>query len=200
MRGVRRRLQKAPPWWVVSLIVGPSCFVLWTVYLKVVAGQSTGAALLGGAFFGLFMGAMLGPVLARINSRFRAAAGPVPFEVQAAASRALWRGPVPKDPVVRRTALRLVEHQQLEAARTSRWSFLVFGAFLMLGLVLAVTESPWHLATAALFAGMLARTVWQPHRLARRARLLRGSPAADRDAAVESSGAVNGWPGRGSAL
>ncbi len=190
---VREYLQRAA-WWSWSLILGLWCFAWWALFLKVVDRRSTGAALAGAGVFAVLGGAVLGPLVARMNARFRIAVGPVPEDVQRAAGRALWRGPVPEDQVVQETALRLAEHQLTEGARTRRWGVLALGAALALEVVMAVRTAAWHLLAAVVVGVALGLAVVVPRRDQRRAALLRRADAGGSGATPGGGSGVAGSP------
>ncbi len=57
---------------------------------------------------------------------------------------------------------RLAEHR-----RQSRWSTYVFGLFLVLSVVVAITGSAWSWVGVLFWAGLIAMTVTQGRRLER---------------------------------
>ena len=169
---VPSRLQHAP-WWVWAGIHAIFFGSAMTAWHHVAHGESLGRSLLSGAVSGLLFGAFMGPFTARTHARIRAATGPLPDSTRREASRATWRGPVPQDPQTRAAALRLAEHQRDELVRHRVANLAVFAFFLALGLLLAITRSPWWLLTSGLWAFLLATTHWWPRRLERRLALLR---------------------------
>lgn len=176
---MRHRLSTAP-WWLLSLIVGVLFGVVCGVAVALLlpppyggdATESVVIGLIGGVLFGLPMG----PILARTNQRAREAIGALPAERLGEVSRAASRGPVPADPEIRAAATRLVRFQLAEALRYRTPMMILFGGFLVLQVLFAVTLAPWHWAVAVLVAVPLAVQVWQPRRLRRRAELLTGEP------------------------
>lgn len=138
-------------------------------------GDGWPAVLIGGAISGLIFGALMGTFAHRMYHRQREAVGAVPADVERAASRASWRGPVPEDPEVRAVALRLIHHQLAEARRRRTFHLVVSTMFVALYVVVAVTRSPWWWLAVAVFAVLLAMTLLVPRRLHRRAEMLRKS-------------------------
>lgn len=173
---MRTYLQRAP-WWVLSGVQGTFFALAMTVWRHLSKGESWVDSFVPSAISGLLFGAFMGPQMVRQRTRQQAAAGPVSEEHRREVARASWRGAVPADAQLRAAALRLAEHQAGESDRHRTGSFAVFGSLLVLGLVLAVTDSLWWLLTVAVHALLLANTVWWPRRLKRRAALLRQSSA-----------------------
>lgn len=113
-------------------------------------------AVLLGVLAGAAFGAVMGPYQHRMATSVRSAAGPVADGDRGDASselrRAVRRGEVPADPA-RRAAAHRVVLLQLGLLDRQRWlRRLLFPALLLLAGWLAVTDSPWWWAAAALFA------------------------------------------------
>jgi Flp pilus assembly protein TadB len=160
------------PRWVLSLMAGVWFGAFMTIW-GVLQGDRWQAALIGGAVGGLIFGAVMGPFAHRMYARQRQAVGTTSRDVERAAGRASWRGPVPDDPEVRAVALKLIDHQLGELRRRRTLTLVSFASFSALYVVIALAWSPWWWLAAAFFAVMLAMTVGLPGHLRRRADLLR---------------------------
>jgi len=172
---VRTWLSGAPRW-VLSVWAG-ALFGAFMAISGVLRGDGWPAALIGGAIGGLVFGAIMGPFAHRTYRRQRQAVGTASPDVERAAGRATWRGPVPEDPEVRAAALALINHQLAEARRRRTFSFSSLTLFSALYVVAALTWSPWWWGAAALFGVLLVMAVGMPGHLRRRADLLREADA-----------------------
>jgi uncharacterized membrane protein YfcA len=160
------------PRWVLSLWTGLPFGAFMTIF-GVLRGDRWLAALIGGAIGGLIFGAIMGPFAHRMYRRQRQVVGTASPEVERAAGKATWRGPVPEAPEVRAVALKLIDHQLGELRRRRTLTLVSFASFSALYVVIALAWSPWWWLAAAFFAVMLAMTVGLPGHLRRRADLLR---------------------------
>lgn len=123
---------------------------------------------LGG--FSLIFGATTTLTLKRRFRRERLAVGDVPRDVEAAAHKAVMRGPIPADPQVRAATLRLAEHQ-LDLIVKWRWLVIVgltLAALSTIGGVIGASESPWSLLVIAGYAPLMFGQWWWPTKLRRR--------------------------------
>jgi Flp pilus assembly protein TadB len=157
------------PWWVLSLVTGGLFGVNMALFGALFQEERWPVAVVGGVLAGVLFGAVMGPLLARQNRRWRDSVGTSSTDDLRRARRAARGGPVPTDPEQRALAHRLVTTQLGELRRRRRLSVTVFSVFLVLEAVMAVTRSPWFWLAAAFFAAMLALVLAYPRRLERRA-------------------------------
>jgi hypothetical protein len=166
---VRGSLLRAPTW-VLSLVMGTT-FGLAMFAVQLLEGSTAPAAAAGACLGGVFFGLVMGPFSRRMNNRFREATAGLPAAQQRAVRRAVMRGPVPADPLVRRSAAGVIAHQ-LALYRRMRWTPVLYLAFIASSLWLAASDSGWYALVALLFAGFGALHLWTPRHLERRRRLL----------------------------
>lgn len=170
---MRTRLLDAP-WWVLGLVSGIPFGAVMAV-TSLLDGGSVGSAVVSAIVSGVIFGALMGVFQARMNRRAREAVGDVSADRAAVVHRSAVRGPVPDDPEVRGAAVRLVAHQLEQSRRNLVWSMVVFGAFLLLSVWLAVTSSsPWWWGGVVFWCAFIGFSLWVPARLGRRLALLRG--------------------------
>ncbi|WP_295696995.1 hypothetical protein [Lapillicoccus sp.] len=173
---MRSRMQAAP-WWVWSLVMGLYFAAVLAVFglsqrpqgvLPTIVG-----ALVGGGLFGGFMG----PYLVRQRDSARVAMSPSGSDGldetrSSEAIRAASRGGIPRDPVVREAAARLVRYRLALAADQRRWAIPMFVVLIGVAVVLALLMTLlWWLAVV-LFGAALVSIVVQPRRMAARLRQL----------------------------
>ena len=167
---MRLRLAMSP-WWVQGLVYGSFFGAAMTVFAIFRTGAwlpSLLGGLVGGALFGLVMGrsmAKLNLVLLRGLEGFSRAD-------QRAIVRGSWRGPIPSDPRQREAAAVLLRGRRDNLLATRRWSIIVFGAAIVLYVVLAVTQTWLWWFGAALFLVFLVLTLTSVSRMDRRLALL----------------------------
>lgn len=171
---MRARMQAAP-WWVLSIVMG-----LYMAAVLVVLGLAQHPhegfvlpriviAIVGGAFFGGFMG----PALARQRDSARAAMSPSGSDAldatqRSEAIRAASKGAIPRDPVVREAAARLVRYRLAVMAGQRRWAIPMFVVLIVVAVVLAFTITLlWWLA-AVILSAWIAGVVIQPRRMTAR--------------------------------
>lgn len=161
------------PWWVWSLITGSFFAVGMTVFNHFQQGLSWTAAAIGGLVMGVFFGAFMGPLVARLRRTTLAAAEGLSAPDLRLASRAVMRGPAPLNPNIRRAAARLARLQLKQYSGSRLWlGMLAFGTFSVLSGFLALTESPWWWIQTLMFLGVCAVNVMMPRHLNRRVVLL----------------------------
>lgn len=166
----------ALPMWVMSAVSGVLFGAVMTVYSIVRDDDLPLAFLVGmGVLVGIAFGISIQLVLGRDFDQGRAELAALPIEQRRAAIRAVSRGPAPADPTVRKAALNQVLRTRDLYRRRARFNLTVFGAFLVLEVVLAI-RNPWYWAAVALFAGFFVAQLVLPRRLERRAAVL-SSPA-----------------------
>lgn len=169
-RGMRAYLLTAPRW-VLSLLHGlPFGFVLATAILwdrQASAQQIIGLGLVSGLVYGVGV-AFAGEKERREVRTVIGDASPDRLRTVCRASR---RGPVPADPEVRASSLRLARH---DAAKAQRGLILAipFGLLLTVAAVTKINESPVLILVAALFPVTLAYQVFATRRLKQRVELL----------------------------
>lgn len=163
------------PWWAHALLLG-SVYGLGNVLTgRFLGGESWTEAVVSGAVVGALFGAVTGPLSARMNRRFREAAGDVPRDQLQRIARLARRGPVPEDPQLRRAAHRVALQQRDQLLRQRRWALPLLGLVMAFLLWLALRDGagdpfPW-LAVVFLLA-LIAAHLLVARRLARRAELL----------------------------
>jgi hypothetical protein len=86
------------PWWALALLTGAFYSIGTTVAGKFRGDESWTEAVVSGVLGGVVFGAAMGPLAARMNRRFREAAGDVPRDQLQRIARLARRGPVPEDP------------------------------------------------------------------------------------------------------
>jgi hypothetical protein len=136
--------------------------------------ESWAEAVVSGVLGGVVFGAVMGPLLARMNRRFREAAGDVPRDQLQRIARLARRGPVPEDPQLRRAAHRVALQQRDQLLRQRRWALPLLGlvtAFL-LWLALRGGGDPFPWLVVVFLIVLIAAHLLMARRLARRAELL----------------------------
>jgi hypothetical protein len=174
---MRDRLLNAP-WWVLSLVSGASFGLLWTVWRRLVEGDSWSAALVQGTLLGIFFGAVMGPVTHRQNRGLREAAAHSPEGLSRRVRRAAFRGPVPADPAVRDAARRVVVAQLRPLDGQRWWGPLFFVFVAALGVALGLSDSPWWFVPVPFWIAAAWGHVLLRRHLHRRAALLNTAPEA----------------------
>lgn len=109
------------PWWALSLVGGTTYTLTSTAVGRLVRDESWPEAVVSGAIPGILFGALMGPLLARRNRRFRDAAGDIPREQHLRAAKLAQRGPVPEDPQLRRSARRVALDHRDQLLSQRRW-------------------------------------------------------------------------------
>lgn len=161
------------PWWVLALVAGLFYGVGMTV-VHVARGEgSWPGTLVYGLIFGTGFGLVMGPILARINRRFRETAGEKYIDRLSGIGWRGWQKKLGNDPELRAAARRITLLQRDQLLRQRRWAIPFF--VLMIGVVvwLAVVQSPWHWLSVVLFTAFLVGHLLMPRRLERRAEELR---------------------------
>lgn len=167
---MRLRLAMSP-WWVQGLVYGSFFGAAMTVFAIFRTGAwlpSLVGGLVGGVLFGLVMGrymTKLHVVLLKGLEDFSTAD-------QRAILRASWRRPVPSDPQQREAATGLLRRQRDSMLATRRWSVVVFGAAIVLYVVLAFTQTWLWWFGGALFLVFLVVTLTSVSRMDKRLALL----------------------------
>jgi len=129
-------------------------------------GIRVGLAALSAALFGIPMGWFA----ARQAAELRHAPDGTSPEEERLAMRAVMRGPVPTDPVVRQAASEVLQSQLRQARQWHRPGLALWLAFTALGVYLATTGSPvgW---TTVVFLGFFVGQIWHVRHLAARSAL-----------------------------
>ena len=176
---VRQWLLTAP-WWVLSLLSGAGYSLMATATGRFVGDESWPEAVVSGVIPGIFFGAVMGPVIARRNRRFRDAAGDIPRDQLLRVAKLAQRGSAPEDAELRRAAHRVALDQRDQVVSQRRWVLPLLGLIVvfLIWATLRDGESDgfsWLVITFLLvvIAGHLVMA-WH---LARRAELLADPPA-----------------------
>ena len=138
--------------------------------------------MVSGVIVGALFGAVAGPITARMNRRFREAAGYLPPGQLGRAIRLARRGPVPEDLELRRAARRISEHQLSQLRSQGCWLLPLLGlttAFLLWIVLRDGRADPFSWLVIVLLLVLIAAHLLLARRLARRAELL-ADPAEDR--------------------
>jgi hypothetical protein len=154
---MRERLLHAPAW-VLGLLNGSLFGLFWTLSSRLVEDDSWTSSLIRGGVLGVFFGAFTGVVQHRQQRGVR--------------------GPVPQEPEVRAAARDLALAHLAQYDRQRVWGPLVYGAFALLSLFLAVADSPWFWLGVVLGVVAAVGHLRTRSRLRRRADLLRPDPSA----------------------
>ncbi len=170
------RLLDAPTW-VKSLLLGGLFASSNTLTGHYILGETWTEAVVSGVITGVFLGAVVGPLLAREQRRAKEAVGARSAGQLRRVARSAHRGPVPVDPQLREAARRFALHQRREILRKRRWGIPLVVAVVALMVWLALRGDAlfwWFAVGLSLFA--FGGYVVQPRRLARRAELLADPP------------------------
>lgn len=175
---MRNRLLTAP-WWALSLLSG-SVYALGTALSGWLLHERSWPeavvpAVLGGVFFGAFMG----PVAARMNRRLREAAGDIPPDQLGQVARLARRGTVPENAELRRAARRIALDQRHQLLGQRHWLLPLLGlltAFLVWSALRDDEPSAFSWLVIALLLALLTAHLLLPRRLARRAERLADPP------------------------
>lgn len=176
---VRQWLLTAP-WWVLSLIGGATLSLTSTAAGRLVGDESWSEAVVSGVISGIFFGAVMGPVIARRNRRFRDAAGDIPRDQLLRVAKLAQRGAAPEDAQLRRAAHRVALDQRDLLLGQRRWAVPFAGLLLALAVWLALSggeQAPFRWLAAVLFLVLLAVPTLRARHLAHRAELLADPPA-----------------------
>ena len=167
------------PWWALSLLSGSAYALANVLTGRYVGDESWTEAVVSGLVVGAVFGAVMGPVAARMNRRFREAAGDIPREQWRLVARLARRGPVPEDPQVRRAAHRVAQ-QQRDQLSAQRWWLLpplgVVTAFLLWVALRDGRADPVTWLVIVLLLGLIATHLLLARHLTRRAELLAEPP------------------------
>ena len=167
------------PWWVLSLVGGAIVTVTSTAAGRFVGDESWTEAVVSGAIVGVLYGAVMGPVAARMNRRFREAAGDVPPDQWQRVARLARRGPVPEEPQVRRAAHRVALQQRDQLLAQRRWFLPLLGVVTAFLLWVALRDGggdPFSWLVIVFLLVLIAAHVLVARRLARRAEMLAEPP------------------------
>ncbi len=167
------------PWWALSLLSGATFTLTSTVAGRLVGDESWSEAVVSGAIPGIFFGAVMGPVFARRNRRFRDAAGDISRDHLLRVAKLARRGPVPEDPQLRRAARRVALDHRDQLLGQRPWALPFAGLLLALAVWLALSsgeQAPFWWLAAAFFLVLLVTPTLMARRLARRAELLADPP------------------------
>jgi hypothetical protein len=165
--------------WQIATLQGV-CFAIATALFDRYSNHfSWGESAVSGALAGVFFGGFMGVLLRQLRKRSGVLVPGLSREQARDARVAVWRGPVPDDPLVHHVA-------QVWAAealrRDERWRWpnrALFGALCVGCLVAAVwTGGPLWWFLAVLSAFVLVRTLRISRRLQQRLALLSPPPAA----------------------
>jgi hypothetical protein len=154
---------------VLALVSGGLFGVLTTLSNHFLQDMSWGGAIVGGLLGGVVFGALMGPITARMNRRYRDAAGDGNVDRLSRIGWRGWRATVGDDPELREAARRVALLQRDQLLRQRWWAVPFFLLMIALDVWLAVRQSPWWLLAGLLFAGMLVGHLLMPRRLERRA-------------------------------
>jgi hypothetical protein len=163
------------PWWALSLVTGAFYSVGTTVAGRLRGDESWTEAVVSGVLGGVVFGAVMGPLAARMNRRFREAAGDVPRDQLQRIARLARRGPVPEDPQVRRAAHRVALQQRDQLLGQRRWALPLLGlvtAFLLWAALRDGGADPFSWFVIVFLLVLIAAHLLMARRLARRAELL----------------------------
>jgi hypothetical protein len=169
-----------PPRWVVAVLIGVPFGLAMGLWDKSDGSSWSGAAFMAtsGIPFGLVT-AWRWPQWRRQADQ--AAAGLAQAEAGLAADKlpaarlAATRGPVPADPEIRATALRIASHELAEATRHRTFKIFAIG-LTVIGTVGAASEGSLSaLWSATVAGGLLYLFGFRPRRLQRRIELLRAA-------------------------
>ena len=176
---VRNRLLTAP-WWALSLLTGTLYGLGMALSGRFLQGEDWTQAGVSGVLVGASFGAVMGPFAARMNRRFREAAGDLPPDRLRAAARLARRGAGPDDPELRRAAHRVALPQRDQLVRQRRWVLPVLAlltAFLLWEALPDGEPSAFSWLVVVLLLVLLAVHLLMARHLARRAELLADRPA-----------------------
>ena len=141
-------------------------------------GESWPEAVVSGIFVGAFFGVEMGPLMARMNRRFREAAGDVPPDQLRRVAGLARRGAVPEDPELRRAAHPVALQQRDQLLGQRRWVLPLLAlltAFLVSAALRDGEPDALSWLVIALLLVLIAAHLLLPRHLARRAELLADS-------------------------
>jgi cytochrome bd-type quinol oxidase subunit 2 len=171
------------PWWALSLLSGSAYALANVLTGRHVGDESWTEAVVSGLVVGAVFGAVMGPVAARMNRRFREAAGDVPRDQWRRVARSARRGPVPEDPQLRRAARRVALQQREQMVSQRRWVLPLLGvvtAFLLWVALRDGRADPVTWLVIVLLLGLIATHLLMARHLTRRAELLADPPGEQR--------------------
>jgi Flp pilus assembly protein TadB len=171
MGELRQRLLSAPRW-VLVVVSG----IPFGAAMGVMGGLDRGSwtqGLIEGAITGVAYGLLMGVVLRRQFGRYREAMGNVSQSDVRRAVRDARHGRVPDDPEARRAAYRLLSTQVGQLRRQRRWAPAFLLLMIAIGVLLAVTQSPWWWVAVPIWVGALTLHLVLPRRMDRQLDLLR---------------------------
>ncbi len=168
------------PWWALSLVTGAFYGVGMTVAGRFLEDESWPQAVVSGVLVGVFFGAAMGPFAARMNRRFREAAGDVPRDQLQRIARLARRGPVPEDPQVRQAAHRVALQQRDQLLAQRRWVLPLLGLIVAFLLWVALRDGggdPFSWFVIVILLVLVAAHLLLARHLTRQAELLADPPA-----------------------
>ncbi|TSD54405.1 hypothetical protein [Aeromicrobium piscarium] len=153
-----------------SAITGALFGVFFAAWSGIVDGQTAARAVVSGVVAGLVFGALLGLLQLR---EFRVqeddGADELTFRQRRRVTRAVTRGDVPTDPVMRKATLAAARRRLRWYHDRAAWLYRIcFGALLILTVISAIDDSPVLWLAVPLYAGLLAYAEWERRRLPRR--------------------------------
>ena len=156
-------------WWQRALLLGSYFGLVMALNARYLQGESWSHAAVGGLLSGIFFGAVMGPITARLSKRYRAEAGDENLDRLAGLGWFGWRRKVADDPDLRAAARRVTLLQRDQLLRQRPWAIPFFVLVLALDVWLSVTQSRWWWLAGVFFAAMLVAHLLMPRRLERRA-------------------------------
>jgi hypothetical protein len=160
------------PRWALALATGLPFGTAMGITFKIAGSASWTTAAVGGLIVGVGFGLAIAFAIDKRRREVRAAIGDLPADMSRAARRAADRGPIPADPEIRATALRLA-NDQLHRFRSVQKPFVVLAVLLLVSSVgQAVTTSAWYLPEVLVSLLLLMGRWYWPKRLRRRIELL----------------------------
>lgn len=170
-----RRMPLDAPWWGWALVTG-SLFGVVEVVSGLVEGNGAIRSVIGGVIAGLIFGAVMGPFMARRTRHQRAEF--TSYDDLRAASRAALRGPIPEDPSLRAEAIRYASYAvEQNTRKRRRFALVTVAGFVVLSVVLAVSEGEWwFLLAGAFFLTLGVVGILTTRRLQHRLTLMQAAP------------------------
>lgn len=160
-RGSLRRRMLGAPWWAWIPAYGIPFGLLTTFFTTTHRHHSWVGRLIEFAFAGLFFGIFMSLAQRSRLADMRAAMDEVPDGQHRSAVRASWRGPVPADPALRRSALAIAEANQRQLNKWWPISAIILFLIATSTLVLAITSgSVWRGLMGGFLVIMLGLIVW----------------------------------------